>query len=134
MRSHQFNTAVRFFMEHAGGTYTPAKETAAQGRYRTALALASAERKARERGFRFSWTHDVDTWDDEAGYPQWVVSCHDADGITLASVGGVDVGADGAYEYGCGMLSEPTYKGGRDPYCRVIEAELALESLSNPRR
>lgn len=112
---------VGFFYQHAGYSYNPATETPEQGRRKCARALARAERAGSDAGLGFRWSIDPDTdssdWnDDPEPWAQWVCECVDADGETVACLGGIDFGRDG----------EPW----GDPYQRVVEAELAAEALS----
>jgi hypothetical protein len=123
--------AFNFFREHAG--YVVGENA------RGALTLARAERDARDAGISFIWRADpyadwsfVETW-DAADVKRWAQSDHEAEGcravlpcascvesgwsnveecrhtIELASLWGI-IDADAAYR-------------------RVIEAELAAESL-----
>jgi hypothetical protein len=107
---------VVFFYNHAGWCYDPATETAEEGRWRCARALAGAEAWAKSEGLDFSW---VDDWgvDHEKEYecysdggPTTCETCHCEKGdVLLASLSCVD-DADANYR-------------------RVIEAELADEAL-----
>jgi len=116
--------AVEFFKKHAGSSYDPKKETPAQGRLRGAKALARAEAEATARGWTVEWDHDQNpdtSWmDDEqlADYESGRIEILDAvlkdeSGEVLESLGGVALNA----------------RGPRDPYGRVVEAELALKAL-----
>ena len=120
-------TPTEFFYEHAGYSYDPLTETPEQGRRRCAETLASAEQWARDNGYSFEWIRDPYTtsadWikdNDDGGencfpWHLWTCIIHDADGNDGASLHGIDFGRDG----------EPW----GDPYRRVVEAELALESM-----
>lgn len=105
---------VKFFMEQAGESYQPGKETRAQGRRRGAEALARAEQYAEEQGWKVEWEFDQDEYqlgDAETEMPKEVLEAvlRDADGRVLESLGGI---------------GDPT-----DNYQRVVEAELALEAM-----
>ncbi len=105
--------AVAFFRKHAGYGYDPAKETEAQGRTRTARALAAAEKEAQERGWEVRWSHDDLPWDpgDTDYTPEEVLAAvlYDEHGNVIGSLSGI---------------ADPS-----KAYARVVEAELALEAL-----
>jgi hypothetical protein len=111
--------AVAFFHEHAGWSYTPGKETEAQGRMRCARSLAKAESVARNVGLSFDWEQDEcdsSEWSDERpAWAQWVCACRGQDGKILDSLGAIDFGRDG----------QPWGQ----PYKRVVEAELATMAI-----
>lgn len=107
--------AVEFFHEYAGWSYRPGVETPEQGRRKGAVALARAERWAADSGITFGWQWDHDVAQDT----EYEVECLyavalDTDARVLASLGGI---------------TDPTPE-----YRRVVEAELALEVLADPRR
>lgn len=124
-----------FFFDHAGYSHR-ADETPRAGRIRCARSMADAERRASALGAYFTWelddTTNRDFTDEGPEYRLWVCSARIDEPAAHASLCGIDLGPDGSapYEYGCGPLGNPTYKGGRDPYCRVVEAELASELLA----
>lgn len=110
--------AAAFFYRNAGYSYTPGKETKEQGRRRCARALAAAERAALDAGASFEWDTDPDCTsadfsDADPPWRLWICIARDANGDVFASLGAIDFGRDGS----------PW----RDPYRRVVEAELALE-------
>jgi hypothetical protein len=105
---------VSFFMKHAGSSYTPGKETKAQGKRRGAVALAHAEAEASRRGWRVSWEYSQEPYemgDAESEMPSEVYDAvlRDENGEMLESLG---------------MIGDPSRE-----YRRVVEAELALEAL-----
>ena len=105
---------TKFFIEHAGVSYRPGKETKAQGRRRGAEALARAEQYAEEQGWKVEWDYDQNEYqmgDAETEMPNEVLVAvlRDADGHVLESLGGI---------------GDPS-----DSYRRVVEAELALEAM-----
>jgi hypothetical protein len=110
-------TAIEFFMEHAGYSYDPAKETKEQGRESCARELAAAESWAAARGYSFEWSvSDIDSSDFSDETPAWRLwDCvmRDADGHVVQSLGACDFGYGG----------EPFGQ----PYARVVRAELASE-------
>lgn len=126
----------QFFLKHAGYSYDPKTQTPIQGRIRGARALARAEREARDGGFYYTWELDdylSSEWipDNEDGgrncdpWQTWRCAMFRADnqetnarGGCVASLHGIDLGRDG----------EPW----GDPYKRVVEAELAIDGLTNP--
>ena len=135
MRFHRFDaiqiprmSPYHFFLKHAGYNYAKG-ETKMQGRIRCARALAKAEREARDGGFCYRWSIDPCTtsadWIDgrEDGgrdndpWQTWQCAMYNADGRIVASLHGIDFGRDG----------NPWC----DPYRRVVEAELAIEGLTN---
>lgn len=113
--------AFTFFREHAGSSHRPGRETEAQGRARGAQALAYAEARARVLGAVFVWQHDdigsssFLTHEDGGPWALWQCLCYGSSGRVLASLSGIDFGCDGS-----------PYS---DPYSRVVEAELALETF-----
>lgn len=114
-------TPYQFFLRNAGFSYDPKTETADDGRRRHARDLANAERRGARAELSFGWSIDPDNdsseWCDEPpAYEQWACVCRDANGIAVASLGGIDFGRDGL-----------PYS---DPYRRVVEAELAQEALT----
>jgi len=116
---------VVFFQENAARSYRPDLETEGVGALRGALLLADAERWARATGVTFDWAIDPDSdsssfSDDPSPWELWGVIAYDSDGYSIASLGGVDFGRDGA-PFG-------------DPYARVVAAELALEAITDADR
>ena len=122
--------AEKFFFEWAGGAYTAGASAAQRKRERIdqAKALAAAEAEAEERGWTYHWDYDQEadtSWMDEealadfrAGRTEMLdVLLKDENGNVLASLGGVHVRATG----------------GRDPYGRLVEAEMAQEALEAER-
>ena len=110
----RFERAVRFFEEHAGSSYTPGKETKAQGRRRGAEALARAEQYALDHDWKVEWEFDSDEYQlgrAETEMPNEVLCAvlKTPDGEVLGSLGGI---------------GDPTRE-----YARVVEAELALEAI-----
>lgn len=115
-----------FFWTHAGYSHNPATETPEQGRKRGAQALADAALLASLAGVSFGWQVDPDTtsadWiegrKDGSRYRDpwatWGCVLRGPDGVTLASLWGIDFGRGG----------EPW----GEPYRRVVEAELAYEA------
>jgi hypothetical protein len=100
----------RFFFENAGYIVGHRAECA--------LALARAERRARDNNWAAEWVADDDadlSWmtEDERQQPHEVLGCvlRDADGNVLASLWGI-TDPDSSYQ-------------------RVVEAELAAEALYN---
>ena len=115
------NQTEQFFYDNAGYSYDPKTETKEKGRRRTAAFLAQAESKATEQGFSFQWRVDPymdssEFSDDPEPWALWECLIHAPDGSILTGIGGIDFGRDG----------EPW----GDNYRRVVEAELALESLN----
>lgn len=112
-------TPAAFFFEHAGWSYTPGKETAKQGRWRCARALATAEREGSKAGFSFEWEYDgmtsADWTDAKPAWATWECVCRNVNGKTRATLCGVDFGRGG----------QPW----DNPCRRVVEAELASEAL-----
>lgn len=102
-------TPFEFFYERAG--------------HSAAQLLADAEARACSLGYTFSWSIDPDIDSSsfrpytEKTYDLWCCLCRDPEGKPASSLGGIDFGAD----------KEPW----GDPYCRIVQAELALEALSS---
>jgi len=110
--------AIDFFYENAGYSHG-AGETKEQGRRRSALALAWADKIAQDRGWQFAWEEDQEEYqlgDDEVR-PDEVLCLvlRDEEGSVLGSLGGIGFMNEG----GLG-------KQRRDR--RVYEAEVALEA------
>jgi hypothetical protein len=126
----------RHMRDHAGFSYDPTRETPDHGQVRCAVALARAEMALKRSPARVEWEvdHDADTsWldqtDDEMGegFEAFATErkrehergdvvmmgaiLYAADGNVLTSLWGIELSGD--WE--------------RDPYRRVIEAELAHE-------
>ena len=116
--THHFDSAAVFFMENAGFSYDPKKETKEEGQLRGALALARAERDAKSAGFRFEWTEDNETTrsfrDEGPHYVLHVCCCYTGSGELISALGGIDQGEDGNTH---------------DVNARCVEAEVALEAL-----
>lgn len=120
----------QFFLKHAGYSYKPGEETPMRGRIRCARALARAEREARDSGFSYQWSIDPSSnsidWidDNEDGgrncnpWSVWQCAMHNANRRIVNSLHAIDFGRGGV-PWG-------------DPYKRVVEAELALDGLTNP--
>lgn len=113
--------AYQFFLKYAGCSYDASNETAKQGRIRGARQLAKAEREARDEGFTHNWSIDqhVDSseFSDSEPYQLWQCAMYNALGEIVNSLHGIDFGRDGS-------PFNSTYK-------RVVEAELALDGLTN---
>lgn len=117
---------VDFFCEHAGYSYDPRTETKEEGRHRCAQTLAQAEEWARDNDITFAWGVDGDSRGEGV---EWTCAAFTDDGRVVASLCGIDLGDSSPFNYSAGHLGAPTWTGGRHPYCRVIEAELALEAF-----
>jgi hypothetical protein len=111
--------AVRFFYAHAGWGYTPGVETPELGRLRGARALATAEAWAASHTVELRWIEDQHP--DRSGIrhkaPLWacLMTFSVGDGVMHPeSLWGIDLGASPSLS---------------DPYCRVVQAELALEAM-----
>lgn len=117
---------ARFFRDNAGASWNPTKETQAQGTWRGALRLASAELHAERAGLSFSWEVDpgIDSSefsDEKPAWDLWLCDCFMPDGESLAcSLGAIDFGRDGS-PHG-------------ENYARVVEAELALQYFAERAR
>lgn len=124
--------AERFFFVNAPFSYDPSTETLKEGLTRTARELAAAEAKAKARGWWINITEDPDVMEDDVDSIGMVArgemvnlevtlySPRDDDGegfligeppIVLGSLSGVVVPND------------------RDPYLRVVAAQLAAEAI-----
>jgi hypothetical protein len=120
--------AEQFFYDHAGYSYDPEREKRTSGKTRTAILLANAERKARRRNWLYEWSIDPNaeiTPGDGyyvSGAAHWTVILRDIDGVTLGTLGSIDLG----FAHGdCGEPKQPE----NDPYHRVVQAELAFEAI-----
>lgn len=119
--------AEEFFYKHGAYSYPSGADEAAKERARREAArdLAAAEEHAEDAGWAVEWEHDQDpdiSWmDDEQleemdrGVTEMLTAVlKDEDGNVLAALGGIHLSA----------------RGRRDPYGRVVEAELASEALA----
>lgn len=111
-------SAEDFFYEWAGYSYDPKTETQEEGRRKCAANLAASERHAKRVGIRYEWRVDQDIDSREFSnekpyYSLWSCFCY-RDGECINSLHGIDFGR-GKKPYG-------------EPYKRVVEAELALDS------
>ena len=118
-RGARYLERVRFFADQSGWSYDPKRESPKAGRVRSAIRLADAEEWAESEGVAFNW--DEDTQPDRSGIdhagPIWECLAYPGDAYDVGpheSLSGVDLGESG---YPTGP--------GRDPYARVVEAELA---------
>lgn len=119
--------AEKFFYEHAGYSYPSGATKAEQDKQRwlNARALADAEMRAVELGWRFTWEEDPEGYDPgdwpEDDVPEEVLTCYlrDEDGEVLESLGGNGM---------TGKLVQDQRFG------RVVEAELALQALDRMRK
>ena len=113
--------AYQFFLRHAGYSYDPKTQTKMQGRIQCARRLADAERQARNAGFSYRWNEDTLTSeefsDEKPGWTLWNCAMFNAKGKIVNSMGGIDFGRD----------RDPW----SDPCKRVVEAELAIDGLTN---
>lgn len=108
--------AAEFFYANAGFSYDPKTESPEQGRKRCSEALATAERDGASSGFTFEWTEDDGEFSDDDRHVQlWICICRHKVGDALATLGGIDLGEE-----------EPP----QAIYCRVIQAELAMQALA----
>ncbi len=98
-------TAYDFFRANAGGWVGHSAEIA--------VSLARAEQRAEDEGLTIEWEDELDSWDGDCPPPAVHVqaACMSPDGECLASLGSI------------GLNSM------RDPYVRVVEAELYSEAL-----
>ena len=112
-KSETLRERYHFFKEHAG--YVVGERAVC------AIRLARAEAFAETHGVEFKWEWDNDCQDPDfqpaKGNEMLGCVCMDADGNVLGSLWGIEV-------------SSPSFIQGvpRDPYLRVIQAELALEA------
>ena len=98
-----------FFFEQAGYGRDPNNETKAEALTRTALDLATAERFAAVADWSYRWTDDPDN------PAEWLCELYDELGGMLDALGGIDLGP----------AADPL----AHDYARVIQAELALQSM-----
>lgn len=114
------STAYAFFLRHADYSYRPG-ETSIQGRRRCAKELARSEAHARKAGYAFHWEIDADAVGHELRssaepYALWGCTLTLPNGEVGPSLWAIDFGPGG----------EPW----GEPYRRVVEAQLALEAMS----
>ena len=112
------NRNERFYYEHAGYAYDPGIEAREAGRVRCCTELARAADWGDDQGLYFLWSEDPESWADRSGIehdrPLWQCECKRA-GEVVAYLGMIDLGTHGMAL----------------PYCRVVQAELALEVMTD---
>lgn len=127
-------TPYMFFKAQAGYSYDPLTETPAQGRARCALDLAKAEKIASERGWSVQWTEDGEVYGQQGDCFDVLTRPWEFDGEKFTGYDAVLYGENGDV---LGALGGCTFKEGdpfSDPYRRVVEAELALQALSEEQK
>ncbi len=112
--------AVAFYLKDAGWVYNPTMTRKDKLQY--ARTLARAEREAFEGGFFYHWSVDPEInssyfSDDTDPWKLWQCSMYNKDGKIVNSLHGIDFGR-GGQPWG-------------NNYRRVVEAELAIEGLTN---
>ena len=116
--------AFLFFLRNAGYSFDPKTESKQAGRARCARQLAAAEREASELGYYFEW---YDDWDGCIGCdcdsPDCECSTGEPHECLVCQIFAPDCESCAA---SLGSICKPSTE-----YRRVIEAELALEALSN---
>ena len=115
MITSKLQEAFQFFREHAGYCTPP-------GLAACALRLARAEQWGEERGIEVTWEEEQDRYEDVWGEPapegcDVLFAFVKHEGHVLASLGMI-------------TLKAPSFMGGvsRDPYVRVVNAELFAEA------
>lgn len=112
--------SVEFFLQHAGWSWQPQTETEDEGHGRSARELAQAELWANTAGaLVFEWEDDPD-YDGDDGPAYGCLARRQGQRDVLASLWDITFTNDSPVP-------------GRDPYCRVVEAELALDILADTR-
>jgi hypothetical protein len=108
MKTVAFIAAVKFFHEHAGGVVGR--------RMVNAWNLAKAETRAKAIGMSVVWEDDREAWDGEGPAPAILAYAYvsDLEPHRYSSLAGL------------GMIDLDSW---RDPYVRVVEAELCAEAL-----
>lgn len=123
--------AVRFFYRHAGWSRLP-HETEEQGRMRGAKSLARAERDGIEAGLSCSFDPEPDP--DPSFMDPLRYSDADRENATFVMATVYDV--DGNVVASLSNIHEDARQSNRerDPYRRVVRAELFAEALENAPR
>lgn len=130
------NVAAQFFYEHAGQSHPAGLSSVEIETYHVAGAyeMALAEMKAATSGHYYEWWeddqnnhegHDCPAFecdDDSDTYPLVVCVMNDSDEYVITSLGGIDLGPGVDVAYLDTGLDRPAY-------CRVVEAELALQEI-----
>ena len=119
-------SAVDFFYKHAGHSRR-AGETLEQGKRRSARELATAERHAEDHGWTYQWGDDPDGWDSIGDIDPEEI--REVLAVVLLDENGRPLESLGSVVFGKGHSVEEDRR-----YGRMIEAELALEAVSNKRR
>ncbi len=125
-------TTTQFFYRNAGFSYNPKMQTKQQGHWASARSLAQAEAWAQSQGLIAVWQFDViadasfvEDWTEEE-QTEWNAKDHEALGCILYRPC-PDHGTDCKHAEHLQSLwgiFDPT-----EEYKRVIEAELALETM-----
>lgn len=129
MNEYPKQEAIAFFAEHGGYSRRP-DETDEEAKLRCGRESALAELEAASRGWFVTWAIDRDAdiipTDDYfvSGNEQWEAALWDMDGHLLDSLCGIDFAEDYA-----GEGTNPQ----RDPYARVVAAQMADVALSEIR-
>jgi hypothetical protein len=121
MITTELRRAWNFHREH-GGYCTP------PGRAMCALISARDELRGKEEGLTFRWTEDdsPDTsWLDQEGWEKEKQDYENGDLLIL----GCYVEHEDLDQYAVSLWGISVYSW-QDPYCRVVEAELASEALA----
>ena len=114
-------SATQFFYAQAGYGYDPKVETRTQGRWRGARALAKAEAYAALQEWCFCWEWDEVVSLADINHDEWCApKCGKAHEVLTCAVKNIHGNVLASL---CGIV-DPSLQ-----YCRVIEAELALEAM-----
>jgi hypothetical protein len=114
--------AYLFFLRNAGYSYNPQTQTKQAGRSECARKLAKAERDARALGYTFEWEYDSEGC---TGCSCDSPDCDCSTGADHETLGCRMVNTDGHTVQSLWSICKPSRE-----YRRVIEAELALEEMS----
>jgi hypothetical protein len=121
-----------FFFVNAPFSYDPVTETPAKGLTRTARTLAAAEAEAKSRGWWINITADPDVMEDDVD-SVGMVARGEMVNLEVTLWGPPTDGSDQSFILGdpvvlaslCGVVVPHD----RDPYIRVVAAQLAAEAL-----
>ncbi len=112
------NDDEQFFYDNAGWAYDPKWETPEHGKAVCAILLAKAERTLKQKSdVTVEWEYDPEPWDGDV---EWDGPVYVAIMIRETDESGREILSN------LGGIAMTNLD---DPYRRVIEAELALESL-----
>jgi hypothetical protein len=140
----EFREAFRFFQEHCGSSYHTDPTKNRTGKATTAMTLARAETSAEEYKLAFYCEDEDEPWDGECPPPKYLWCCFVVEGADWEHTYYPPIGrarrtrswAPSEPPFRCqynlqvrGSLGMVGVDSSRDPYLRVVAAELFAEAI-----